>query len=119
MSRRKSQPCFPVGCDGNVTYDDLHASKDNLWTVLYQTGYLIKKSPDENGLMITLVIRETVVTSVPAADVLAYTGSAQALVRAGSVENVATGEYSVEIPTETDAYGTRRKAARAIMTPHR
>ena len=40
----------------NVTYDYLHGSKDNLWTVLYQTGYLTKKSPDENGSTITLVI---------------------------------------------------------------
>ena len=42
--------------DDNVTYDYLHGSKDNLWTVLYQTGYLTKESPEENGSMVRLVI---------------------------------------------------------------
>jgi len=40
----------------NVTYDYLHGDKNNLWTVLYQTGYLTKDSADDNGSMISLVI---------------------------------------------------------------
>ena len=42
--------------DDNVTYDYLHAGKDNLWTVLYQTGYLTKESPDDSGSLLDLVI---------------------------------------------------------------
>ena len=40
----------------NVTYDILDSNKDNLWTILYQTGYLTKKDPDEDSDDLELVI---------------------------------------------------------------
>ena len=40
----------------NVTYDILDSSRENLWTILYQTGYLAKKNPSENGEDLELVI---------------------------------------------------------------
>ena len=40
----------------NVTYDILNNDMDNLWTVLYQTGYLTKASPNENDSTIGLTI---------------------------------------------------------------
>ncbi len=33
--------------DENLTYDYLHASEDNLWSVLYLTGYLTRLRPSE------------------------------------------------------------------------
>ena len=34
--------------DDNLTYDYLHSSEENLWSILYLTGYLTRSS-DENG----------------------------------------------------------------------
>ncbi len=45
----------------HITYDYLHASKDNLWMVLYQTGYLTKESLDDNGSLLRLVIPNKVI----------------------------------------------------------
>ena len=42
--------------NNNVTYDILDSDRDNLWTILYQTGYLTKKDPDEDGDDLELVI---------------------------------------------------------------
>ena len=39
-----------------VTYDILQGDKDNLWTVLYQTGYLTKVSKEANGPSLELAI---------------------------------------------------------------
>ena len=40
----------------NVTYDILSNDMDNLWTILYQTGYLTKASPSEMGSSLELAI---------------------------------------------------------------
>ena len=40
----------------NVTYDILNDDMDNLWTILYQTGYLTKASPSEMGSSLELAI---------------------------------------------------------------
>ena len=42
--------------DDNMTYDILSGNKNNLWTVLYQTGYLTLKSFDDGGDTVRLVI---------------------------------------------------------------
>ena len=36
--------------DENLTYDYLHSSEDNLWSILYLTGYLTKERTDEKQL---------------------------------------------------------------------
>ena len=33
--------------DENLTYDYLHSSEDNLWSMLYLTGYLTKAREDD------------------------------------------------------------------------
>jgi hypothetical protein len=39
--------CVEATIVENLTYDSLHASEDNLWTLLYLTGYLTKASPKQ------------------------------------------------------------------------
>jgi hypothetical protein len=39
--------CVEATIVENLTYDALHASEDNLWTLLYLTGYLTKASPEQ------------------------------------------------------------------------
>lgn len=39
-----------------LTYDTLHLSEDNLWSVLLMTGYLTKADPDEEGNTVALRI---------------------------------------------------------------
>ncbi|MDD2967127.1 MAG: AAA family ATPase [Desulfovibrionaceae bacterium] len=39
--------CVEANIAENLTYDALHASEDNLWTLLYLTGYLTKASPEQ------------------------------------------------------------------------
>ncbi|MBR1814821.1 MAG: AAA family ATPase [Lachnospiraceae bacterium] len=39
-----------------LTYDTLHASEDNLWSVLLMTGYVTKIDPDDSGEMTRLKI---------------------------------------------------------------
>ena len=39
-----------------LTYDSLHASEDNLWSVLVMTGYLTKADPEEEGDTVRLKI---------------------------------------------------------------
>ena len=39
-----------------ITYDILEGNEDNLWNILYQTGYLTKSSRNETGDEINLVI---------------------------------------------------------------
>ena len=39
--------CVEANIVENLTYDSLHASEDNLWTLLYLTGYLTKASPEQ------------------------------------------------------------------------
>ena len=33
----------------NLTYDYLHASEDNLWSILYLTGYLTQVREQDTG----------------------------------------------------------------------
>lgn len=44
-----------------LTYDTLHESEENLWSVLLMTGYITKADPDEEGEIVSLRIpnRET------------------------------------------------------------
>jgi len=39
-----------------LTYDTLHSSEDNLWSVLLMTGYITKVDPDEEGETVSLKI---------------------------------------------------------------
>ena len=39
-----------------LTYDTLHSSEDNLWSVLLMTGYITKADPDEEGETVSLKI---------------------------------------------------------------
>ena len=39
-----------------LTYDSLHETEDNLWSVLLMTGYLTKADPDEDGSTVSLRI---------------------------------------------------------------
>ena len=39
-----------------LTYDTLHSSEDNLWSVLLMTGYITKANPDEDGETVSLKI---------------------------------------------------------------
>ncbi len=53
--------CIVQRVDESLTYDDLHTSEDNLWSLLYLTGYLtqIRNDDDQNERsddMVTLMI---------------------------------------------------------------
>ncbi|MGN1037801.1 MAG: AAA family ATPase, partial [Mailhella sp.] len=39
--------CVEARITENLTYDSLHSSEDNLWTLLYLTGYLTKARPEQ------------------------------------------------------------------------
>ena len=39
--------CIVQRVDENLTYDYLHSSEDNLWSMLYLTGYLTKARADD------------------------------------------------------------------------
>lgn len=39
-----------------LTYDTLHASEDNIWSVLLMTGYVTKADPDKDGEAVALKI---------------------------------------------------------------
>ncbi len=39
-----------------LTYDTLHSTEDNLWSVLLMTGYITKADPDEEGDTVSLKI---------------------------------------------------------------
>ena len=47
-----------------LTYDILHESEQNLWSVLLMTGYLTKASADEEGSTVSLRIPNTEVTGI-------------------------------------------------------
>ena len=38
--------CIVQRVDENLTYDYLHSSEDNLWSILYLTGYLTRARGD-------------------------------------------------------------------------
>ena len=47
-----------------LTYDSLHESEDNLWSVLMMTGYLTKADPEENGNTTALKIPNKEIASI-------------------------------------------------------
>lgn len=55
-----------------VTYNTLHASEDNLWSVLLMTGYLTKAEPKEKGELVALKIPNKEITSIFEDTVVAY-----------------------------------------------
>ena len=48
--------------DENLTYDYLHSSEENLWTMLYLTGYLTQLRADEIG---ETLLEDTVALKIP------------------------------------------------------
>ena len=47
-----------------LTYDTLHASEDNLWSVLLMTGYITKSVPEEDGDTVSLKIPNKEISSI-------------------------------------------------------
>ena len=47
-----------------LTYDTLHASEDNLWSVLLMTGYVTKADPNEDGDTVSLKIPNREIASI-------------------------------------------------------
>ncbi|MBR1711645.1 MAG: AAA family ATPase [Clostridia bacterium] len=55
-----------------LTYDTLHASEDNLWSVLLMTGYITKADSDEEGETVSLKIPNREIASIFEDTVVAY-----------------------------------------------
>lgn len=55
-----------------LTYDTLHASEDNLWSVLLMTGYLTKADPEEEGETVSLKIPNKEIASIFEETVVAF-----------------------------------------------
>ena len=47
-----------------LTYDTLHESEDNLWSVLLMTGYLTKADPEADGETVELTIPNTEISNI-------------------------------------------------------
>ena len=47
-----------------LTYDSLHSTEDNLWSVLLMTGYITKADPDEDGNTVSLKIPNKEIASI-------------------------------------------------------
>ncbi len=47
-----------------LTYDTLHSSEDNLWSVLLMTGYITKADPEEDDDMVSLKIPNKEIASI-------------------------------------------------------
>ncbi len=47
-----------------LTYDTLHSSEDNLWSVLLMTGYITKADPDEDEDTVSLKIPNKEISSI-------------------------------------------------------
>ena len=47
-----------------LTYDTLHSSEDNLWSVLLMTGYITKADPDEDNETVSLKIPNKEISSI-------------------------------------------------------
>ena len=47
-----------------LTYDTLHSTEDNLWSVLLMTGYITKAVPDEDGDIVSLKIPNKEIASI-------------------------------------------------------
>lgn len=55
-----------------LTYDTLHESEDNLWSVLLMAGYLTKADPEEDGECVSLKIPNKEIASIFEDTVVAY-----------------------------------------------
>ena len=55
-----------------LTYDTLHASEDNLWSVLLMTGYLTKADANEDGETVSLKIPNREIASIFEDTVVSY-----------------------------------------------
>ncbi len=55
-----------------LTYDTLHSSEDNLWSVILMTGYLTKANADEDGDTVSLKIPNREIASIFEDAVVAY-----------------------------------------------
>lgn len=55
-----------------LTYDTLHASEDNLWSVLFMTGYLTKADKDSAGDTVAVKIPNREIASIFQDTVVAY-----------------------------------------------
>ena len=55
-----------------LTYDTLHSTEDNLWSVLLMTGYITKSDPDEDGDTVTLKIPNKEIASIFQDSVVRY-----------------------------------------------
>ena len=55
-----------------LTYDTLHSSEDNLWSVLLMTGYVTKADPDEDGDTVSLKIPNKEIASIFQDSVVRY-----------------------------------------------
>ena len=47
-----------------LTYDTLHSSEDNLWSVLLMTGYITKADPNEDGETVSLKIPNKEISTI-------------------------------------------------------
>ncbi len=55
-----------------LTYDTLHSTEDNLWSVLLMTGYISKADPDEDGDTVSLKIPNKEISSIFQDSVVRY-----------------------------------------------
>ena len=47
-----------------LTYDTVHETEDNLWSVLLMTGYLTKADPEEDGNTVSLKIPNAEISGI-------------------------------------------------------
>ena len=47
-----------------LTYDTLHSSEENLWSILLMTGYITRANPDDNGTVVYLRIPNKEIASI-------------------------------------------------------
>ena len=64
-----------------LTYDSLHESEDNLWSVLMMTGYLTKTDPEANGNQVKLRIPNAEISGIFEETVVRYFNDSLALDR--------------------------------------
>lgn len=57
---------------GELTYNALHSSEDNLWSVLLMTGYVTKADPQEDGDTVSLRIPNREIASIFQDTVVSY-----------------------------------------------
>ncbi|MCR5604259.1 MAG: ATP-binding protein [Lachnospiraceae bacterium] len=55
-----------------LTYDTIHFTEDNLWSVLLMTGYVTKADPDEDGDTVSLKIPNKEIASIFQDSVIRY-----------------------------------------------